>query len=208
MIALIGSEGSMGLRYQAILKHLKQPHFCFDKIKQPDEKKMLQDISQCDRVIIATPTHTHADYLRALLPMRKPILCEKPITKDLDEITELHSWCAENNYSYNMVMQYKELDITTEPERVSGYNYFRHGSDGLAWDCIQIIGLAKGPVVLGEDMPIWMCSVNGRYLNIKDMDQAYVHHVQKWLNGTLNQSMDEILNMHTKVHEYLEKQVV
>lgn len=208
MIALIGSEGSMGKRYQAILKHLKQPFMCFDRSLGQEEKQILEGAANCGRIIIATPTNTHTDLLYELLPLKKPILCEKPITKDLEEMEELHNWCAENKYQYNMVCQYKELDITTEPNRVSGYNYFRHGSDGLEWDCIQIIGLARGPVVLGEDMPIWMCEINGRYLNIKDMDQAYVAHIKKWIDGALEQPMDEILDMHRRVHEHLRKQCV
>jgi hypothetical protein len=204
MIALIGSEGSMGKRYQAILTHLKQDYFPYDLTRMPQEELINHAKTTCARFIIATPTDTHTSYLKALLPTRTPILCEKPVTKDLDEIEELHEWCEENKYSYNMVMQYKELEITTEPDRVSGYNYFRHGNDGLTWDCMQIIGLAKGPVVLGEDMPIWMCSINGKYLNIRDMDQAYVAHIQKWLVGALDQPMNEILAMHRKVHEFME----
>lgn len=205
MIALIGSQGSMGKRYQAILDYLGVSFLCFDKSIQSDEEKMLEAASKCDRFIIATPTETHTRFLRALLPLRKPVLCEKPITKDEGEIQELHDWCAENGFSYNMVMQYKELGLSNEPDRVSVYNYFRHGNDGLTWDCIQIIGFARGPVVLGSDSPVWICSINGRHLTIRDMDQAYVDHIKRWLAGALDQSMEEILDMHKRVLNYIEK---
>ena len=206
MIALIGSEGSMGQRYQAILNYLRQPYVALDKTK-PQNDQIIKKALQADRIIVATPTSTHVEYLKELLPSKKPILCEKPITKDFDELVDLHAFCARHGYSYNMVMQYKELDVPLHTiGRWSYYNYFRHGNDGLIWDCMQIIGLAQGPVWVKEESPIWECTINGKSLSLSDMDSAYVRMIRKWLTNTLDQSMDEILHVHKKVATYAEGQ--
>ncbi len=200
MIALIGSDGSMGKRYQAILKHLGLDYVPFDR--PMSDRSIVEAAFGCERVIIASPTHTHLSYLLELLPSKLPILCEKPVTKNIDEINELHAYCDKHNYSYNMVMQYKQLLVSTAKGEPSYYNYFRHGNDGLIWDCMQTIALAEGQIVLGEDSPVWKCNINGQFLNIRFMDQAYVDEVAAWVKGTLNQSMDEILRIHKKVHAF------
>lgn len=205
MIAIIGSEGSMGKRYQAILNYLGEPFIAIDKTK-PSDKSVADEIKKCDRIIIATPTNTHVALLKELLPTRLPILCEKPITKDIDELIDLHAFCARSGLKYEMVYQYKELNAPAEKNRWSYYDYFRHGSDGLAWDCIQIIGLAQGPVWLKEESPVWECTINGTKQSLSDMDKAYITMMRKWLNRSLDQTMDEILHVHQKVVAYIESQ--
>lgn len=204
MIAIIGSEGAMGKRYQALLSHMKKEFLPLDKSK-PEPDRIIERAKTCDRIIICSPTESHVGYLKELLPLKKPILCETPITKNLDELFDLHAECRRRGWQYQMVMQYKELEISREPYRLSHYHDFRCGPDGLAWDCLQIIGLARGEISLKKTSPVWECSINGRALNIRDMDQAYVTMVHKWLMNELDQTMDEVLDMHTKVTEYLER---
>lgn len=204
MIALIGSEGSMGKRYQAVLTHLREPFTALDKIKDKEDH-IEASVRSADKILLASPTDTHVALLRKYLPLKKPILCEKPVCRDLDELIELHAECSRNGWRYQMVMQYRELDIPFKtPDRWSYYNYFRHGNDGLAWDCTQTIALANGPVSLKEDSPIWECAINGQILSIKDMDRAYVEHTRKFINGTLDQTMDDIMTIHKKVHAWKE----
>ncbi len=206
-VALLGSEGSMGQRYSAVLAHLKEPFVPLDitKNKESEIEKAVKDAS---RILIATPTKTHVEMLRKYMVLKVPILCEKPVTKDLAEIIELHAWAHKNAYSYNMVMQYKRLDLPFKtPSRWSHYNYFRPGKpeDGLAWNCMQTIALAQGPVWISDKSPAWECTINGRSLSIADMDAAYVEEIRLWLMGALDQSMDEILQMHKKVHDWKEQ---
>jgi hypothetical protein len=203
MIALIGSEGSMGKRYQAILKYLDQDYLPLDRAHYTQDE-IMEKASSCAQIIIASPTPTHFEYMRTLLPLGADILCEKPVTKNLMELEELHSLCSRMNLKYKMVMQYRELIDPLASSNWTEYNYFRHGNDGIAWDCMQAIALAKGVAVAKEDSPVWYCMINGQELSIADMDQAYVDHVTKWLEGRLDQSMDEILNAHYKVANYIE----
>ena len=46
-------------------------------------------ISQSDGVLVATPTDTHPDLVRACLAAATPVLCEKPIAADLDAMSAL-----------------------------------------------------------------------------------------------------------------------
>lgn len=198
MIALIGANGSMGKRYQAIFNYLKLDFMPMDQDLSPEA--IIERAAACDRILIASPTHTHVSFLRELLPTKKPILCEKPVTKDLEELREIHAFCKRAGLTYNMVMQYAQLQYGYSGP--SSYNYFRHGNDGLAWDCIQILALANGPVELKDDSPIWRCRINGIQLDIASMDMAYISMIQKWLIGDLCQTLDEILAAHERVIKY------
>lgn len=204
MITLVGSCGSMGVRYQAILNYLDIKFQSFDKWHT--EQEIIAHARHSDGVIIATPTHTHVDFLSALLPVNDKVLCEKPITKNIAQLEELTLACNRKRRSFNMVMQYRELVLPTganQTELPTSYDYFRHGQDGLAWDCMQVIGLAKGVVELKETSPIWRCIINGQRLTLSDMDSAYVRFTEKWLNNRLDQSMDEIIHVHKKTHDFI-----
>lgn len=48
--------------------------------------------SDCDAFIIATPSTTHLDYLKALVPLGKPIFCEKPVDLLEKNIHKVQRW--------------------------------------------------------------------------------------------------------------------
>lgn len=200
-ILIIGANGSMGQRYQAIMHYLNRPYVCVDKDHAP--KTVLDHVRNSEGVIIATPTDTHAEYIRKVLPYKKPILCEKPVTKNVEELKELLQEIRESGTDFRMMYQYRLLN---DPNRIgiTRYNYFRHGSDGLYWDCLQIIGLARSEVTLGEDSPVWRCMLNGKALSLAHMDAAYIGYVQTWLNHP-NQAPNEILDAHVKTHEFAKR---
>lgn len=204
MITIIGANGSMGKRYQAILKWMNKDIACFDR--EDSVESILQSAEQSSHVIVASPTYTHIEYLRALKEYRCKVLCEKPVTKSMDELENICAEYYSAGKSFSMMTQYKELVRSYETGKVSRYNYFRSGPDGLVWDCLQIIGLARGPVELGNDSPIWKCEINGEALNLASMDGAYVRTISKWLWGSLDQGMEEIKFLHEKVHLYLDQQ--
>jgi len=140
-----------------------------------------------DGILIASPTANHAHHIRAYLKYGKPILCEKPITKDLGDLERLLKEASDSQATLQMVNQYAML-ATQSKRGDSGYNYFRHGSDSLEWDCINIIGLANGPVHLEETSPVWTCTINDEQLSIADMDRAYIRMIQGWLANPTDQS--------------------
>lgn len=192
---ILGSNGSMGKRYQAILRYLGRPFHGIDLAT--DASSVSSAIESAQSYIIATPTETHLDFVRRLAPLGKPILCEKPLAKtqvDLEQFFELLASYRET--PFRMMLQYEML---IRPDRIGGsfYDYFRHGNDGLVWDCLQIIGLARGKIELRETSPVWACKINGQTLNSGDMDAAYIAYVQKWFKKPA-QSLDFLADMHKK----------
>lgn len=194
-VLIVGANGSMGRRYQAILRYLGKHFVGIDK------GDAIPSISY-DGYIIATPTETHAQFVKTFAPFRKPILVEKPLSKNVKEVSDLLTYVSETKTPLKMMMQY---DYLTENSGygASMYDYFRHGSDGLVWDCIQIIASAKGEIYLNEMSPIWKCVINGRELSIADMDFAYVRFVEDWFKDPY-QSLQRIEQIHLKT-DALEK---
>lgn len=194
-VLIVGSNGSMGKRYQAILRYLGKHFVGIDK------GDAIPSIPY-DGYIIATPTETHAQFVKTFAPFRKPILVEKPLSKNVKEVGDLLTYVSESKTPLKMMMQY---DYLTENSGfgASMYDYFRHGNDGLVWDCIQIIASAKGEIYLNEMSPIWKCVINGRELSIADMDLAYVRFVEDWFRDPY-QSLQRIEQIHLKT-DALEK---
>jgi len=185
----------MGTRYLAVLRYLGVDPQIVDKEYAGDP------IEDCDGVIIATPTSMHVEHISRCAGL--PILCEKPITKKMGELDELLNFLDKFGGSLSMIDQYAEL--ASYGDGPTYYNYFKHGGDGLAWDCINIIGHARGKVRLMENSAVWQCMINGKDLSIADMDGAYISMVAKWLqNPAGNESY--IWNAHKKVTDYIECQ--
>ncbi len=204
-VLIIGSEGAQGKRYQAILKSLGVEFGRLDA-KYFDTACAIFELFT--HFIIATPTETHAEIIRELLPLNKSILCEKPITKDIFEMRDLYEEIKRSNVSFSMVYQYRHLVLDGNFSGDSSYNYFRHGNDGLTWDCLQIIGLGNGAIDLSEKSPVWKCQINGEPLFIEEMDSAYVLEVQDWLNDRGFNDLDSILNIHEKVNTFADRQCI
>ena len=104
MILLVGANGSMGKRYQAILKSLGERFFPFDldTIDIPPD-------SCFKAVIIASPTDMHSYHIKKFGHLG-PVLCEKPVCKSLTELEDTLHYIRENNINFTMMNQYKLLD--------------------------------------------------------------------------------------------------
>lgn len=169
---VVGSRGSMGSRYLAILRHLK-----VDAVGVDLGDPIPEDF---DSVIIASPTSLHVDHVKVYAAFGVPMLVEKPLAKTMDEALACCDWLDQHAVPIRMVNQYRELGPFEGGGRTY-YNYFRHGADGLVMDCISVVALAEGDVVLREDSPVWLCAINGRMLSIEQMDDAYVRMVRRFL---------------------------
>lgn len=186
----------MGSRYGAILSHLDVSWMGLDIGTSPKEVDRLA--RSADGILIATPTGLHFEHLNFYVGFRKPVFCEKPFTKNMSEMDAIAD--IYEGRSLTMALQYSEL-IDHNACGDSHYNYFRHGQDGLIWDCIQIVGLAKGRVELDQSSPVWDCRLNGQRLSVGDMDMAYVQNVKRWLSGE-SMEMGLIYDIHQKTSEF------
>lgn len=191
MTLIIGSEGSMGKRYQAILSFLGKPFECYDM-----KFGGYPQLDKYSHFIIATPTETHFRWVQNLDQYQKPILCEKPLSKDMDEVRGILACTA----PLSLMMQYHAFDIPTS-HGLSWYNYYAHGKDGLAWDCFQIIALARGEFEIKETSPVWSAGINGHEIERGHMDTAYLYAVINFYDGKYF-SKDQMLEWHWKVDKY------
>lgn len=192
-VCLIGHKGNMGKRYSAILNLLKVDWFGVDI----DEGSLNQP---ADAYLIVTPTHTHVDMISWLRDLGKPILCEKPITKNLVQLEKLLYDCEKSGTKLQMVSQYDYLIDESRAGNgdITCYNYFKHGGDGIFWDCINIIYHARGSVTLTEDSPIWYCWINGQQIDGSQMDVAYIKMIEDWLKNPRT-DIERIWKSHEKV---------
>lgn len=199
-VLLMGHKGNMGARYRAVLDYLRVPWVGYD-LGESMRGAHLAEFN-CDRVLIATPTQKHATHIEKCLSdvPGLPILCEKPITKNLAELRALIKACAHAGSDLRMMYQYKKVYKEDGMIGPTHYDFFKHGSDGLEWDCMQIIGLARTTCKLSEVSPIWSCAINGQMLRPQLMDVAYVDYVSDWLRTpSVCVGPQEILEVHEKV---------
>lgn len=193
-ILIVGADGNMGQRYKAVLTYLGKEQWLTD-VETP-MPAMVKVAKEADGIIIATPTHTHTEIIRQLIPAKKPILCEKPVTTDIYDLQDLTRELEKRKVQLSMVMQYKTL-LKEYSQGPSYYDYFKHGNDGLFWDCIQIIGLAADEPLLREESPVWKCAINGQEINVGQMDYGYIGYVDNWLLNP-KQDLKYLLDIHKK----------
>ena len=196
-IFISGLNGNMGKRYATILDHLDIDFVGADHEMSFSAQAAFCEQYGCDGIIVATPTSTHIDALNIFPSFCDvPILIEKPIG-----LSQLRAFGTGINV--RMINQYEYL-IDKDSVGITKYNYFKTGSDGLFWDCINIIGLANGDIVLENSSPIWQCMINGKEISIKDLDNAYVEMIKDWVANPLpNHSYIELA--HKKVCDLIEK---
>lgn len=197
MILILGNKGNMGRRYAAILRYLGVEFKGLDLGWEASEFDKLAKASS--GFIIATPTTSHVEWVSRCIPYSKPILCEKPISTNMDEIAFCLEALASSKAPFNMVNQYSYL-AGKDGYGVTLYDYWNHGKDGLAWDCIQLAGLATGELILKEESPIWRCIINSDIIDLKKMDGAYIDMVTAWIKKP-GMDLFGLADVHNKTNE-------
>lgn len=190
-VLVIGSLGNMGKRYCAILKQLGIEFTGMDVRQAVWSDRIDRAICEARKIIVAVPTVRHVHVIEDIAETRKRnsmpsahVLCEKPLATNPAGFERLRRaeqagvrvFCV-NQYAHHP--QYETFSRTTGRTH---YNYFKHGDDGLVWDCFQLFVLAKGTVSLNDQSPVWTCRVNGTLLNLAGMDLAYVKMVEDFID--------------------------
>jgi hypothetical protein len=199
---VIGANGNMGRRYMAILEYLNQ---------QPCGVDIGEPVPFTRHYIIATPTETHLDVLAKLIDQHGTngdlrILIEKPVTKNPDHFDFV---LGTKNKIY-MVNQYAyAANQGRIPKGIgTSYDYYNSGTDGLAWDCIQLLHLAEGPVWLHTKSPVWRCKVNGRWIPRDSVDHLYIKMIKDFISDNRAHGKlwgpEDIIKAHEKVLRYEE----
>ena len=173
-LCIIGGKGNMGRRYAAIA-NMENMYFHSIDVNDPIP-------TDFTHYLIATPTETHEAVLTNLCNMREEpvkVLIEKPYTiiknNDMNAFQVLGKLSTLGHKIY-MVNQYAYYSHDLcDNEGPTYYDYYHSGKDGIMWDCIQIIHLARNGVkFLNNQSPIWHCMINGVKLNRELIDLCYV----------------------------------
>lgn len=196
-IFISGISGNMGRRYAIILHDLGIKVYGADERLSFTQQAMVCAEHKCDGIIIASPTNTHLDAINIFHNFwSRPILVEKPLGRCVPGI--------DRSFNIRMVNQYEYL---IDKDRVGStyYNYYKTGSDGVYWDCINIIGLANGPVKLETSSARWRCIINGQELSIADMDGAYYSMIENWLTDP-KPNHEYQVKAHSKVVDLIKRE--
>jgi hypothetical protein len=206
-VCIIGADGNMGRRYRAIFESEGLPYAAVDW-DDPFPTGLYT------HHIIATPTETHTELLMEVCARYKPplkILVEKPFAKirdmrELDIIRKAGYW---GNEVY-MVNQYAYYSHgITETSGQTSYDYYNSGKDGIGWDCIQLLHLARDGIShLRNKSPVWDCWINGTQLNRELIDLCYVKMILDFVSDGQQYGRrwgwDDIRHAHAKALKYEE----
>lgn len=173
MILLVGNRGSIGSRYEAILKWEKISYCTYDildGLKPIDWKKI-------DRVIVATPTDQHAHWAFIAADHDLPVLVEKPLSKSLEECETLER--ALKGHEVFVVCNYK---YALGPNPKIFYDYYNTGKDGLWWDVCQLIYLDPDAKISNES-PFLNLWVNEKLVRYREIEASYCKMVKDFAEG-------------------------
>lgn len=188
MILVVGGLGSIGSRYVAILKSLRIDYDIYDYhtgvLSTMEGETDLAKV-KFEKAIICTPTETHVKYCRLFEILGKPYLCEKPLTKDLEDAKGLEKFV----HGY-MVCNYKILMDAFSRDAHIHYDYFRTGKDGLLWDCCQLLYLDP-LATLNNESPVFRLHLHSPWdeydcygeIPYALVERAYVSMILKFVNG-------------------------
>lgn len=184
-LLLIGSEGSIGRRYRVILEHLGVD---FEEYDNPEHKFFGVEQSFYKRfthAIIATPTHTHLDWIDELPPIWK--LVEKPASKDLEGLEQ-----RKLNHGCFVVNNYQFLPSANTRRKIT-YNFYNTGRDGLIWDVCQLVYIAyknKVELEVKTDSFWWDLKWGMHQIAYHEIERSYYHMLKAFCSGDTSNLWD------------------
>lgn len=182
-VLVIGASGNMGRRYCSILQYLRQTPI---KVDIGDNCFGCQEYTHA---IIATPTDTHFEICKKLAELDKTYLCEKPLSKNPDEIKELiaiegrtkSKGYMVNNWSFATGFVGAFFGINKD---MVYYNNWNTGKDGVLWDCIQLIYLAKDfNIQICTGSPVFRAFCGDNNVSLTDIDKSYISMIDNFLSS-------------------------
>jgi hypothetical protein len=199
MIYILGNRGNMARRYRACIE------YCYERHCGSDLDECINLTPDVDRILICTPTHLHLDHIEMFLSTGLPILCEKPLTKDYDELIRFSRRHGHQVERIQMINQYQYC-LTEEPDGDETiYDYYHSGADGLVWDCLNIVGMAEKRPELRTVSPYYRCQINGHRIDLQLVSLGYLYNISDWLIGNSKNNWDYAVKAHEKVTQWFSK---
>jgi len=176
LIALIGGNGSIGRRYQAVLNYIKEPYLVIEK----DDDPAILDRPDITHAIIATPTETHMEWCERAAHKNIWFLCEKPLSKHREEIKPLlqKTGFVVNNWAF------VSTNMNNTQANHLSYNFYNTGRDGLVWDVCQLVylsHLANGILEVRTDSYEWAAHWNGVQVPYNFIEASYLQMVRAFI---------------------------
>jgi hypothetical protein len=204
-VLVIGSKGSMGSRYAAIVRYLHHDLIEYDTAIPGCTYPTKGDY---DAAIIATPITEHVYYCKMGVADGKPVLCEKPITTSPDALREIIGFCNSHpTGSLYMVNNWAFVGRYREPmsEKYITINTYNTGRDG-AHDLIQPLYLVDDveDLTVVKQSPFLDIEIGGEKYGRDDFDKSYVDMVEAFLDGETGKMWNvyECVEAHERVVEY------
>ena len=158
-----------------------------DAICTNDIDAILNDV-HTEAVVISTPVNTHADIIKKVLKSGKHILCEKPLTKTVEEIKTIDDvlkksgkilMCA-HTFEFNQVVRYiKEYLKGNDVGKYLYFSAFRNGLGPVRKDINVIYDLASHDIsillYLLEKSPLYVSAVGSSCFNNGIEDIAFIY---------------------------------
>ena len=156
-----------------------------------------------DRAIIACTTSAHDDYCQVLSLMKKPYLCEKPLSKNIESLRRLLKLSIDSgqrNYVVNNFDFIKTWRLQKSTTFELSYNYYNTGNDGFLWDMCQLIHISKKNKIflsVSSDSYKWRFSVDKTDVPYIEIEESYLQMIKAWLDNkdSLLWSVEEALEM-------------
>ncbi|MFA6410508.1 MAG: Gfo/Idh/MocA family oxidoreductase [Candidatus Buchananbacteria bacterium] len=144
-VAVVGKSGQAAKIISAVKKfeNVNLQWVYYPKKIQPNDLPLTDDfnnIIECDAVIIASPTYTHADYLDKLKNFKGYILVEKPAVSTSKELSQIEKFPDEwkKRLKVNFNFQYSKIasligELVNRPELGTPITLNIYTSHGLAF---------------------------------------------------------------------------
>ena len=180
-ILIIGGNGSIGKRYQAIMRH---ENILFEVVD--DQNGVDLSRYSFDKALIASPTATHKDYCMQLVSMKKEFLCEKPLAQTQEEAQFVATAAKNVGVQAAIVCNWKvlveRLVRNIYPPYKIVYDYYNTGNEDLKWNMAQLIYLDSW-VRIYTDSPRWNVQINGQDIKYRQLEHSYVLMIKDWVSG-------------------------
>ena len=75
-----------------------------------ESRKLMKNINNkfyINAYIIASPVNTHYEYIKTILQKKKPLIIEKPMVKDVNELNKIKK--LSKNINYQVLVNHSDL---------------------------------------------------------------------------------------------------
>ncbi|MCB0271886.1 MAG: Gfo/Idh/MocA family oxidoreductase [Bdellovibrionales bacterium] len=171
-VLLVGSEGSIGKRYQYVIRWLGH-----EVLRNDVAYKQSYTGTDFDCVVIATPTPTHRKTILEYAKYKKPILCEKPMLEntdysDIEHVDRLYMVC---NYKY----------VIPKGAHIY-YNYFHGGNESFQYNFAQPLYIDPNAKIELQS-PVYQLryTFQGNTVSVstEELQQSYVTMMKDFIDG-------------------------